>query len=178
MLIKSNNFVPVEIILRNKHRKRLSMLSKGLRVIIAVCIFALACEASFFFVASEMKVPPALEAEHAQAVKEIAGIKNELSTIELAKKEEQYPLTALRGLLINKPNELRFMKVDIGQGDVTKLNTDWVRVEVISNNPLAINEFASRLGQDAETFQNAAINRITTNASTNMKVADIIAGKK
>lgn len=179
MLIrKSSNFVPSEIMSQNRLRKRMSQIAKGLRILIGVFVFAIACEASFFFVASEMKVPPPLEAEHVQATREMAGIKHEITTIELAKKEDQYPMRALKGVILNKPNDVRFNKIDIGQNDVKKINTEWIRLEVISSNPLSINEFVTRLGMDTETFNGANINRITSNTSNGMKVANVIAGKK
>lgn len=176
LLHRSCNFVPEEIRNENNFRKISAVAKVYFRWLILFLgiVFLLECGGIWWF--SGVTVPRPLEDEYQKAKVDIEVIKKEFGVIEKAAGEDQAPLAALYGLLKDRPPEIGFNRLEIGQSDGKKGASEWISLEGVGTDPIIFRDYALKLNQNP-VFANATISKIDSNQQNNIKTATIKAGK-
>lgn len=122
---------------------------------------------------SSIEIPDSLQKEYTHAQKSLDSVKNELKIIEQYKKEEQHPLEALTKLIANKPKDLGFTSIQIGEKNTGNKNQKmpWVTFTVKTSDPVVLQTFTEKLSEE-KLFEGVRINQISSDKN-NVKSANI-----
>lgn len=108
---------------------------------------------------STITIPDSLKSNFDYANKQIISLKKENEIIQNVKKQTEPIQPILSDILANKPdnNTLGFTKLSINNSQDDK-NNDWIKIDLVANEPMKIQEFSSNLNSDR--FKNIMLTKI------------------
>lgn len=171
------NVLPAEV-RKNSRFQRFRKIAKKYAKILAVVLAILTGgEILGILYFNMVSIPDTLQSEYDRAHKDFDPLKKELEIIGVAKTEDQYPIEALDGILSQRPQNLRFAEIEIGEkGNVKEADRKWIRFTAKTEDPLLIRDYTSRLSQD-NRFAVVNVEQISSDSSTNLKAATVVIKK-
>lgn len=175
--LSSANILPSQIQMTAKFNQWKNLVKKYSRIMI-ICFIAITCiESMGILYYNSITIDPKLQADFDAAQKNIKDIDAEIKVLAAAKKEHEYPMEAFSQIMKDRPDNCGFSSVSIGVNgnSAQNANEKWVHLNVVSSDPLVLQNFASTLSED-EMFTHVALNKMDTDAS-GFKMADLTLGK-
>lgn len=163
------NVVPDEARSRSRFEQlRKTMKKYSVRIIIAACV-VLCAELSAIAYYSFIEIPASLQQEYGRAQKELTKIENELKIIAQSQKEDQQPLEALRVLVSEKPPNIGFTTIEIGDkqsgaADKNSKKIKWVTFAARTVDPMMFQDYTARLSEQP-IFAGVSINQISSDSN-------------
>lgn len=163
------NVVPDDARTRSRFEQlRKTMKKYSVRIIIAACAVLFA-ELSAITYYSLIEIPPSLQEEYGRAQKELTMIEKELKIIEQSQKEDQQPMAALRVLVSEKPPNMGFTTIEIGDkqssgADKNSKKVKWVTFAARTVDPMMFQDYTTRLSEQS-IFDGVSINQISSDSN-------------
>ncbi len=173
IIINNSNLLPPNLQANARARHWTKMAKKtllGMAGMLAVVVMAEVAAMTYF---GSVKVDDNLKADANRAKVNMAMIDGELASIKRAKDENPEIVKAYELLMKSRPQNCNFTHLTMGS-KTGKFTANYVRLEAISRDQMAFNEYIVNLQGD-EFFQNPMISTIKNNK--NVLQADITMGK-
>ena len=152
-------------------------VKKITRVLILFFTFVITVQAVFVYYLSGIEVPDKLQNDFDYANRQITILKKEDGIIQNVKKSQEPVGPIISEILANKPNnnELGFTKLSIDNTVTAKNSSDWIKMSLVSTEPVKIQEFVSNLSNDR--FKSITLTKMDNAASAGINSADISIAK-
>lgn len=157
-------------------KQKVKKICRGV-IVTSVAVGVLEAGLSLYFNSTE--VPQSLQADYAKAEGDMDAINNEVSIINTATKEHEFPVEAFAELLRNKPNNCGFAKVNFGSknsGGGSDADKKWIEFTAVSTDPLVFQDYTAALSDDS-MFNGVSITQITNEQASSIKTATFVARK-
>ena len=172
--IKSGNLLPENIRVGTRIKRFGNVTRSVLKKAVALLTLLLVVSVGIFFYFSNIKVSTDLQSNYEAAQKEESVIKRDFEILELSKKEDYHPVESFITLLKYRPEELKFLNINIGSNSGNIAN-DWVKFTVVSKDPILFQNMLSQLREE-KTFNNCTLSEINSD-NTGFKKANFMLGK-
>lgn len=169
--INSANILP-EIVKESTKLIELEQnIKKTSKIALFIFTFIIGIQAAYLYYLNTIAIPDKLQLDFDYANKQIITLKKEDSIIQSVKKQTEPIQPILSEILISKPdnNTLGFTKLSINNSQNDK-NNDWIKIDLVANEPMKIQEFSSNLNSDR--FKNIMLTKID-NTVENINSAEI-----
>lgn len=157
--INSANILP-EIVKESTKLIELEQnIKKASKVALLLFTFIIGIQTVSLYYLSTITIPDSLKSNFDYANKQIISLKKENEIIQNVKKQTEPIQPILSDILANKPdnNTLGFTKLSINNSQDDK-NNDWIKIDLVANEPMKIQEFSSNLNSDR--FKNIMLTKI------------------
>lgn len=157
--INSANILP-EIVKESTKLIELEQNNKKTsKIALFIFTFIIGIQAAYLYYLNTIAIPDKLQLDFDYANKQIITLKKEDSIIQSLKKQTEPIQPILSDILANKPdnNTLGFTKLSINNSQDDK-NNDWIKIDLVANEPMKIQEFSSNLNSDR--FKNIMLTKI------------------
>lgn len=157
--INSANILP-EIVKESTKLIELEQnIKKTSKIALFIFTFIIGIQAAYLYYLNTIAIPDKLQSDFDYANKQIITLKKEDSIIQSLKKQTEPIQPILSDILANKPdnNTLGFTKLSINNSQDDK-NNDWIKIDLVANEPMKIQEFSSNLNSDR--FKNIMLTKI------------------
>lgn len=157
--INSANILP-EIVKESTKLIELEQnIKKTSKIALFIFTFIIGIQAAYLYYLNTIAIPDKLQLDFDYANKQIITLKKEDSIIQSVKKQTEPIQPILSEILISKPdnNTLGFTKLSINNSQDDK-NNDWIKIDLVANEPMKIQEFSSNLNSDK--FKNIMLTKI------------------
>ncbi len=158
--INSANILP-EIVKESTKLIELEQnIKKASKITMLMFTFIIGVQSVFLYYLSTITIPEQLQTDFNYANKQIISLKKEDGIIKNVKKQTEPIQPILSEILANKPdnNTLGFTKLSINNQRDKKVNNDWIKIDLVSKDPIKIQEFSSKLNSDR--FKNIMLTKI------------------
>ncbi len=171
------NILPADIRKNSRFQRFRKIAKKYAKILVVVLALLTGVETFGVLYFNMVSIPDTLQSEYDRAHKDFDPLKKELELINAAKTEDQDPLEALDGLLSQRPQNLGFTEIEIGEkGNVKEADRKWIRFTAKTEDPLLIRDYTSRLSQDSR-FATVNVEQISSDSSSNLKAATVVIKK-
>lgn len=135
-------------------------IKKASKIAMLMFTFIIGVQSVFLYYLSTITIPEQLQTDFNYANKQIISLKKEDGIIKNVKKQTEPIQPILSEILSNKPdnNTLGFTKLSINNQRDKKVNDDWIKIDLVSKDPIKIQEFSSNLNSDR--FKNIMLTKI------------------
>lgn len=176
--VASANILPNNIRKNSRYHRYRNLAKKYMKILIVLLLVLSAIEIGLTFYFNSFKISESLQSDYDRATVEYDQVKNEMDIINTAKSEDQEVLDALEALLAQKPVNVGFSEIEIGDKDTSKdKDKKWMRFTIKTPDPLAIRDYTSALSQDTR-LDMVNIEQIATDNGSNMKAATVNVTKR
>jgi hypothetical protein len=171
------NLLPADVRKNSRFQRFRKIAKKYTKILVVVLALLTGIEVFGVLYFSTVSIPDTLQSEYDRAHKEFDPLKKELELINAARTEDQSPLEALDGILSQRPQNLGFAEIEIGEkGNVKEADRKWIRFTAKTEDPLLIRDYTSLLSQDSR-FAVVNVEQISSDSSTNLKAATVVIKK-
>ncbi len=173
--ISSGNVLPEEIQNKSKAFRRMQKFYKISKAAMLLMVFTAATEIIMILLFSSTHIPDGLQEDYESGQESITKIEKELSVISQEEKEDQRPLEVYKTVMSVRPAEIGFVSFEVGSD--SKINqAEWVKVKMLAADPLKFQQYINDLS-GCEMFSGVAIPQMTTDTSSNAKIANLVLGR-
>ena len=173
--IKSGNLLPENIRVGTRI-KRFGKLTKNiLQKAVAILGVSLIASLAIFFYFHSIKISSDLQSKYDSAKEEEVLINRDFEILELSKKENYHPVESFITLMKYRPEELKFLNINVGNNSGANVLNDWIKFTVVSKDPILFQNMLSRLREE-KSFTNCSLNEINSD-TTGFKKANFMLGK-
>lgn len=162
------NVMPNEARMRNRFEQMRKTMKKYSRRILAIAFIVLIVELLAIIYYSMEQIPDNIQQEYSHAQKELVKIEKELKIIEQSRKENQHPMTALNALISQKPQNLGFTMIEIGDKNTTSekdsSKVKWVTFTAKTIDPMLFQDYTTQLSEQP-VFKSVSLNQISSDSS-------------